>query len=333
MKPNVVNLPEGTRVVSGAVDDTMAYAVLTWAHSLSAHGNTRPHLIIGYLDGLLSGRNRNTLTLALDFLSISHEFVLLDRDDRFIQQGHISPTTFTKFQLADLIPIEHVWIDIDTVATSGWEDIFSEIASAPSRAKLVVSERGEVATGVQGSGQQSSELAFNAGVLGWPARPRIPWSKALDELDLTETQEQYLFNALYANHLITVSERFNALTYRYDRVDPQHRPFITHYAGAHKPWHLPRRYSRTCMGHHCPWSLWFEEEQRMLHHLQRFEHLDDIIRLQEEALRSGSWGLAGNQRGRALLHVLRILGPLGWVPLFLAKPFRHILPRGTHPIH
>ena len=123
----------GIPIVSGAVDDGMAYAVLPWAYSLHTRASTPPHFVIGFLEGSLSAGNREALRSALEFLSISHEFVLLEPDARFIRQGHISPTTFTKFQLADLLTGQHVWIDIDTVSTPGWDDIFPK-SLAPRQA-------------------------------------------------------------------------------------------------------------------------------------------------------------------------------------------------------
>jgi len=323
----------GTPIVSGAVDDGMAYAVLPWAYSLHTRASTPPHFVIGFLEGSLSAGNREALRSALEFLSISHEFVLLEHDARFIRQGHISPTTFTKFQLADLLPGQHVWIDIDTVATPGWDDIFSEISGAPSTAHLIVAARGDQAQALPATTAQPSNLAFNAGVLGWPARRRIPWSGALDDAHIVETQEQSLFNTLYGKHLFTVSERFNTLTYRYDRVDYSELPLITHYAGAHKPWHVPRRFSRACLRHHCPWSLWFQVEKELLAKLETYGKPLEVARLRSEALRSGDFGLSGGQRGRALLHILSFLGPFGWIPVVLAKPFRRFIPRGTHPLH
>lgn len=333
MNPTARKLAPNRPVVAGAVDDDMAYAVLPWAYSLQTRASKPPHFVIGFLKGRLTDQNRQVLGSALTFLSISHEFVTLEPDARFIRQGHISPTTFTKFQLADFLPGRHVWIDIDTVATAGWDDIFSEISAAPANANLIVAARGDQAAAMPDKPEKSSELRFNAGVLGWPSRKRFAWSAALDNAEIMDTQEQYLFNTLYGDHLCVISERFNTLTYRYDQVDSSKLPFITHYAGAHKPWHVSRRFSRECLRHQCPWSLWFEVEKELLAKLGEFENHNETLRLQTEALASGHFRLSGNQRGRAMLHVLRALGPFGWLPVLLAKPFRKLIPRGTHPLH
>lgn len=326
-------LPPETPVVSGAVDDGMAYALLTWAYSLHNRTGLAPHFVIGFLEGRLSAKKRNTLGSALQHLSISHEFVALPQDSRFIQQGHISPTTFAKFQLADLLSGTHVWIDIDTIATDGWARIFSEISAAPAESKLIVATRDDSARAHSDSPPKPHGLAFNAGVLGWPARHRVPWSGALDSAELVATQEQHLFNTLYDGQIHTVSEKFNTLTYRYDQLDNSDLPFITHYAGAHKPWHVPRQFAPACVRHRCPWSLWFEVEEELLSALDGHEGLPGINALRAEALRSGRLGLSGDQRGRAFLHLLRVLGPAGWLLLAIAKLVTRFIPRGTHPLH
>lgn len=320
-------------LVSGAVDDGMAYAVLPWAYSLDRSAHTPPHFIIGFLEGKLNSRNRQALTAGLSSLSISHDFVELTPDPRFIKQGHISPTTFSKFQLADTIPGPHVWIDIDTVATAGWDQIFSEISQAPRSTALVVAERGHEHTVSTETSRKPSDLAFNAGVLGWPDRERIPWSEALDSAAAVDTQEQYLFNALYSGRFHRVSERFNALSYHYDTVDQMSLPLIAHFAGAHKPWHLPRRFAQLCTRYHCPWGLWFEVEQELLGKLAGSADLRDIRRLRREGLRSGRWSSARDHRGRMLLHVLRMLGPFGWALVVVSQPLKKLVPRGTHPLH
>ncbi len=320
-------------LVVGATDDTMAYPVLVWAHSLHVCASQAPHLIIGYFSGLLSENNASLLARALSHLGVSHEFRQLPLDNRFISQGYISPTTFAKFLLADTIAEQHVWIDIDTVATPGWNSIFSFIQNAPQSARLIVAERGDRSPPQEGLPTKPSDLLFNAGVLGWPARPRIPWSAALDTLEVVETQEQYLFNTLYANHLSRMPEAYNTLTYRYVSFRGVTVPYIVHYAGAHKPWHMPRRFTPLSLRAQSPWSLWFEAEKSMLERMASSSDLGHVIDLQQKALRSGFIGTSRDYSGRKVLRLLHQLGPLGWLLVAAARPFARFIPRGTHPLN
>jgi lipopolysaccharide biosynthesis glycosyltransferase len=269
----------------------------------------------------------------LTYLGISHEFLELASDTRFITQGHISPTTFTKFLLADEIRELNVWIDVDTVATEGWDTIFALIAQSPEAVKLVVAERGNSSSGNPKKVAKPSDLLFNAGVLGWPERPRLPWSDQLDLAEIVETQEQFLFNSLYALHITQIPETYNTLTYRRDHFKDTAPPFILHYAGAHKPWHMPRRFSRVCTSYRCPWSLWFHAEKALLDAVARSPHVNEVEELKNQALTSGVIGKSRDYSGRALLQKLQRMGIMGWVLVFLAKPFSRWIPRGTHPLH
>jgi lipopolysaccharide biosynthesis glycosyltransferase len=320
-------------LVVGAIDDNMVYPVLVWAFSLHAAASTPPHIVIGFLEGHLSERNRKVVGKVLTYLGIGHEFLELASDSRFITQGHISPTTFTKFLLADQIAELNVWIDVDTVATEGWDSIFDSIAQSQEEVKLVVAERGNRGSGSSKKLQKPSDLVFNAGVLGWPARPRLPWSEQLDSVEMTETQEQFLFNSLYASHIAKVPETYNTLTYRRDHFRDTAPPFILHYAGAHKPWHMPRRFSPVCTSYRCPWSLWFDAEEDMLDAVARSPHVNEVEELKNHALTSGAIGKSRDYSGRKLLRTLQRMGIMGWVLVFAAKPFSRWIPRGTHPLH
>ena len=320
-------------LVVGAIDDNMVYPVVVWAFSLHRGASTAPHIIIGFLSGHLSESNRGVVGKGLTYLGISHQFLELASDTRFITQGHISPTTFTKFLLADEITELNVWIDVDTVATEGWDSIFTLIAQSPEEAKLVVAERGNSSSGNPKKVTKPSDLVFNAGVLGWPERPRLPWSEQLDSVEMAETQEQFLLNSLYASHLAQIPESYNTLTYRKDHVRDTAPPFIVHYAGAHKPWHMPRRFSPVCTSYRCPWSLWFDAEENMLGAIAHSPHINEVQELKNQALTSGAIGKSRDYSGRALLKTLQTLGFLGWVLIVVAKPFSRWIPRGTHPLH
>lgn len=325
--------PARKKIVVGAIDDKMVYPVLVWAHSLHTTATSPPHFVIGFLEGLLSEHNQSSVTRILTHLGVSHEFMKLGSDSRFISQGHISPTTFTKFLLADAIRGLNVWIDVDTVATQGWDTIFDLVAGSPAEAKLVVAERGRDAVSHAGAIRKPSDLLFNAGVLGWPARPRISWSDQLDKVDVVETQEQYLFNSLYASHVTWIPEEFNTLTYRRDHLRNGPPPFIIHYAGAHKPWHLPRRFSRVCSSYGCPWSAWFDAEKELMSDIHGSALAGGVLELKKQALTLGTVHKSRAYSGRAFLGILQNVGVLGWIVILLAKPFSRCIPRGTHPLH
>lgn len=326
-------LPDGHYVVAGALDDNMVYPAIVWAYSLSKTASRPIHFIVGYLSGSLSNENKESLEKVLSAIGVSSHFIELGHDPLFIAQGHISPTTFTKFLLADLIEQMNVWVDIDITATNGWDDIFDLIDLSPKESLLTVAERHHGTGGRSEQSLSDGRMIFNAGVLGWPNRKRLPWREALRNTEVLTTQEQFLFNSLYSGFLHLVSERFNALSYHYATVEPRKSPYLIHFAGAHKPWHLPRRFSKLCTKHQCPWSLWFSAEDSMLRDAIPKAIIEDVESLQKTALHSGTTPRGRAHRGRRFLRLLVLIGPLGWLLVFLMAPFRQLIPQGTHPLH
>ena len=322
------------RVVTGATDDTMVYGLLVWASSLVQAAAEPFHLVVAYFSGTLSPDNIDTIDEVLAELNQEHSFLELTPDQRFVSQGHISPTTFTKFLIADTIPSAHLWIDVDTVVTQGWDELFRVVSTTSPSYDLVVAERGDRGTPRDpGTVVAPSDLAFNAGVLGWPATPRKNWAHQLERVGDVPTIEQFVFNTLYAESCQRVPESFNTLTYRFDSLRGRELPRIIHYAGAHKPWQLPRRFSRLCMEHQCPWSQWFVAETLFLQALSNAEVLDRVSDLKHKALSSGRMSWQRDHSGVRLLRLLSVLGPLGWILVLAAKPLSRWIPRGTHPLH
>ena len=317
------NTAKPGRHVVCAIDAQMVYGLAVVMSSLQRTATEPFRLTIGYLAGTLPESDRNYLARVMDHLGIPHVFSDLGNDPRFITQGHISPTTFAKFLLADQNSNAHLWLDADTVALPGWNSIFGLLDSPTPQQGLLVAERGADKQG----------LPFNAGVLGWPAGTRRDWSSRLNDLELVDTQEQYLFNELYAPTAKTVSERYNALTYRIDRIPENNPPYIIHYAGAHKPWHVPRSLTKRCVDYGCPWSAWFAAEADFLHALHDPALLAETRRRQRQALRAGKVRWQRDHSGLIFLRILVTLGPLGRVLVGLLAPLASRAPRGTHPLH
>jgi len=322
--------PHLIRRVVCAVDSQMVYGLSILLSSLrnTSHGDFS--LTIGYLGERLSEDDRAFLQQVTDKLDIDTEFLPLPDRDIFISQGHISPTTFAKFLIGDHYPTPHVWIDADTVALAGWDQLFDEVTSCSIHEGLVVAERGSISSGQQ---RKPSDLPFNAGVLGWPAGDRRDWETPLGSLAVVDTQEQFLFNELYAPTARRVSEKFNLLTYRVDSLDPNDMPYIIHFAGAHKPWHLRRDLANACLDHQCPWAAWFEAEQDLHSMLNNTSLGEELRRRQRDALRTGTVRLRRDHSGYNFLRLLTSLGPVAPFVVNVLRLLKQWVPRGTHPIH
>lgn len=318
------------RHVVCAVDSQMVYGLTVLLSSLRNTSHEDFSLTIGYLGERLSQNDRDFLQQVTDKLEIDTEFLPLPDRDIFISQGHISPTTFAKFLLGDQYPTPHVWIDADTIALAGWDQLFDEVTACSTDEGLVVAERGSNSSSQQG---KPSDLPFNAGVLGWPEGNRRDWETPLASLEEVETQEQFLFNELYASTARRVSEKFNLLTYRVDSLHPNEMPHIIHYAGAHKPWHLRRDLDKACLDHHCPWSAWFEAERKLLDRLKMTPLGNELERRQKVALTTGTIRLRRDHSGYNFLRLLTGLGPAAPIVINVLRLLKQWIPRGTHPVH
>ena len=322
--------PHLIRHVVCAVDSQMVYGLSILLSSLRTTSHGDFSLTIGYLGERLSDDDRAFLQQVTDNLEIYTEFLPLPDRDIFIAQGHISPTTFAKFLLGDHYPSPHVWIDADTVGLAGWDQLFDELTACSTGEGLVVAERGSNSS-IQR--RKPSDLPFNAGVLGWPACDRRDWETPLGSLAAVDAQEQFLFNELYASTARRVSEKFNLLTYRVDSLDPSNMPYIIHYAGAHKPWHLRRDLADACIYHQCPWAAWFEAEQRLHAQQGNTAFGRELQRRQKVALKAGTVRLRRDHSGYNFLRLLTGLGPVASIVINVLRLLKQWVPRGTHPIH
>lgn len=314
-----------------AIDSQMTYGLAVLFSSLARTASTRFHVTVGYLAETLSPQDRRFLASLSDTLHLPLTFLPLPSNPLFITQGHISPTTFAKFLLADAIPEAHLWIDADAVALPGWDQVFESIHAATPKKGLVVAARGK--DNDRPRSQEGEGLRFNAGVLGWPAGARRDWLTPLAVMEDVATQEQALFNQLYGDSAQTVSEAFNTLTYRLERLIPSQLPAIIHFAGAHKPWHLPRQLKHVCMEYRCPWAAWFDAEAELADMLTNNPLLEHLTHYQRLARKTGRFSWRRDHTGLRLAKTLALMGPLAPIAVRLLRLVAQWVPRGTHPLH
>ena len=308
----------------------MSYALAILLSSLEKTRSAPFQVTIGFLEGTLRESDRAFLREVCSHLKIRMNFLPLENRKVFITQGHISPTTFAKFLLADVVEGPHLWIDADTIALPGWDGIFSDILACTEEEGLVVAARGSHSSE---NWSQPSGLPFNAGVLGFPGGAKREWETPLSSLRSVDTQEQFLFNQLYAETAVRVSENYNLLTYRVDSLSSDNMPFIIHFAGAHKPWHLRRDLIAPCKSHHCPWSEWFSAEEDFLATTAGISLRNDMMLRQNSALSAGKIRLRRDHSGYVFLRSLQGLGPAARRVTLLLGLLKQWIPRGTHPIH
>ncbi len=293
--------------VALAVDDRMVYGFLVLAQTIARLGSPQPRLVVGFFTGELSAQNQDLLSEYLSWLKIEHQWVESEPHSLFTERRHLTITTFSKFVLADALQRPHLWLDIDTIVRPGWDDIFQTINHPPSAGGLVVAEK-IVSPHTRFDG-------FNAGVLGWTGKPRKQWVERLAALpEKRFSSEQYLFNTLYGDDVITVPSSYNFLSSWHQELARSAEPRILHYSGPLKPWHLPRRHVRAWQSINPTWNFWFEAEDEFLRELSSSPLHPKIVREQRRALFSARLHTGKGAFAGWILRSLAVAGPLG-IPL------------------
>lgn len=310
-------------LVTCAIDDEMVFPILVWAYSLKTTSNGPLKILIGYFSGHLGQHNRDLISIAFEQLNIDHAFREVPFDTRFRGERYVPVTSMARLALADSISGLHLWIDVDTVASEGWDDLFSLVRNSPPESKLTVAARNG------NNGRRSSR--FNAGVLGWPARSRIRWETRM--VNRPQDNDQDILNYIYKDAIFQIPARYNSIARHHDNFQESGPPEIIHYAGPKKPWHMPRRFVSLCLDYQCPWAFWFKKESEMLAEMKASQHFEKIKQLQIKSLSLVAGFGATGDRSLHPLKALQFLGFLGWLLIYLLKPFRSFLPRGSHPFH
>jgi len=269
-------------VVMG-IDDNAVYATAVLWKSLQGSARTSFQIVLGYLDGDLLPRNLEILAAVAAALGIELESRPYVADKRFVPQRHVSSSTFLKFLLFDDVEGPLLWLDADIVAFDGWDEIFEDAISLAGPNQLVVARK-----------PRGNNRTFNAGVLGFPGeRDRGLWKKSelLAAPESSFALEQDIFNAIYGDGCMRISESFNFLSLWEPSLDliPSDIRFL-HYAGPVKPWHLAGHLLQACVKARCSWSPWFVAQQK-LHADSSLDHLAEQLQSQRElaAKTFGDW--------------------------------------------
>lgn len=301
-----------TRRVAVAVDDNMVYALLVMLHSLQTTKTQPFSVLIGYFPGKLSPKNQTLIRACGDHWGLDFELQELVPHPLFTERRHLTITTFSKFVIADQWKDQHLWIDIDTVARPGWDDMFSHIEGAGSKYSLVVAGKLD--------GPHTRFDGFNAGVLGWTQSPRKDWVPALASLpEKRFSSEQHLFNTLYRDSFLPVDVRFNFLSSWHTNTEELARASIVHFSGPIKPWHLSRRHAVSWQKVNASWALWFEAEKAMLSSAAPTPLRRQINAAKRQALFSGRLHMGKGALAGAIMKILAVAGPFGTPLVWLIR--------------
>ena len=302
---NTASVADGrANTVTMALDDHMVYAFCVLAHSLTTTKRAPFELVVGFFAGKLSPKNQVLIRAFLDSLSISYDLRELEPNPLFTERRHLTMTTFSKFVLSDHIDKAHLWLDIDTIVRSGWDQVFQEISSAPHPTQLVVAK--------MLPGPHTRFSGFNAGVLGWTSAPRALWEPELAEMpEKRFSSEQYLFNTLYGETAHQIDTSYNFLSSWFRNEKELGKAKVIHYSGPIKPWHLARRHRKSWLLVNQSWEYWFSAEDSLQRSLTSTHLGPHLKRATKEALFSGRLHTGKGALAGWVMRALSLLGPFG----------------------
>ena len=292
------------RIVALALDDNMVYAFFVLVHSLTSNAKQPFSLIVGHFSGRLAAKNQALIQEFAILMNIPCELRELTPNPLFTERRHLTITTFSKFVISDAVTEPHLWIDLDTVAREGWDEFFDHLHGAPKDAALVVVEKLQ--------SPHTRFEGFNAGILGWTAKPRADWLPALASLpEKRFSSEQFLFNTLYADSAHAIDVKFNFLSSWHAHATELERSAIIHYSGPIKPWHLAPRHRKAWAGINPSWQYWYASESRLLDDLKDSALERPVNQLRRQALFSGRLHTGKGALAGWVMRFLAVAGPLG----------------------
>lgn len=290
--------------VALALDDNMVYAFFVLVHSLVRNAWHPFSLKVGFFTGRLSALHQGLILEFGQQLEIPLTLRELSPHPLFTERRHLTITTFSKFVISDEVPEPHLWIDLDTVARSGWDEFFECLYSAPKSSGLVVAEKLQ--------SPHTRFEGFNAGVLGWTSKARADWLPALASLpEKRFSSEQYLFNTLYKDSAHPIDVKFNFLSSWHAHRKEMERSAIIHYSGPVKPWHLARRHRSAWNSINPSWDYWFDAEESLLAEIRNTSLESSLVTLRRKALFSGRLHTGKGALAGWVMRFLAVAGPLG----------------------
>ena len=304
-------------VVALALDDNMVYAFFVLVHSLVTNAAKPFSLVVGHFMGRLAPQHQALIRDFATQLGVPLDLRELSPNPLFTERRHLTITTFSKFVISDEVAQPHLWIDLDTIARQGWDEFFVHLYSAPESAGLVVAEKLQ--------SPHTRFEGFNAGILGWTAKPRAEWLPALASLpEKRFSSEQFLFNTLYADSAHAIDVKFNFLSSWHAQSKELERSAIIHYSGPIKPWHLVPRHRKAWEGINPSWSYWFAGESLLLSKIKDSALEKPLQKLRRQALFSGRLHTGKGALAGWVMRFLAVAGRLGDPVVSLIKRRTHL---------
>ena len=241
------------RVVT-AIDDNYLLPLLVTAFSAKKNSVNDFEIIIGYDRNKLSALNREIISTCFEIFEIPYQLKSFNLRPDFMDNSHISATTFVRLLMFDSFGGNVLWLDVDLICLPKWDEIFTEYAEG-LQSTLVFGARefiGAHEWKIASSNNSAIKLMgkdyFNTGVMLincdlWKANniPNI-WPVLLNDYNKFGFQfsDQCIINYACIDDYKTLPSIYNSLAPNQVR-NRIANPRILHFAGGFKPWQFTKR--------------------------------------------------------------------------------------------
>jgi lipopolysaccharide biosynthesis glycosyltransferase len=239
-------------IVSG-IDDNYVYPFLIMLNSARKNTLRKLNVSLGYNTNSLSSQSKKKVTKIARVLGTDINWIELNFNlETNIPTGsHITEASYFRLLLADNLPETFLWLDSDIILFENWDSIFefndhnlSETIAFAVQDPIVVEEHDfkESNSAVRLAGKNY----FNAGVV--IIDPKLWRNNQLDVIwknlisDYSKLgfmfQDQDILNYVLLGKTKMIPLPYNHLVTR-TQASYETYPYIAHFAGAIKPWHIP----------------------------------------------------------------------------------------------
>jgi len=244
------------RVVT-AVDDNYLLPLLVMAFSAKKNSIDDFEIIVGYDKNRLSASNREIISKCFEIFEIPHQLESFSLSADFVDNRHISATTFLRLLMFDSIYGNVLWLDVDLICLPEWDEIFTEYAAEMERNIICAAKNNLdypeeiLATTNNMALQVMGENYFNTGVALvncdlW-RREKIdknwPYLHSNYEEFGFQFSDQCIINFACVDYYKILSSKYNSLAATQKR-NPIEGRRILHFAGWFKPWQFTKYGSR-----------------------------------------------------------------------------------------
>jgi lipopolysaccharide biosynthesis glycosyltransferase len=166
----------------------------------------------------------------------------------------------------------------------------------------------------------------------WNTDKRPQWRNIAENLPRQRaSSDQVIFNTIYGSFFLDLPGEFNWLAYQANDSEKKNQPYLVHYAGPYKPWHLHPSLYKYCAMDKCTWYPYHETIREIL---EKDELKIQIAKWHKKSMLEGQANFGGAATFKSLLSPLYRVPVLAKLLVSALRLARGLFPpQDFHPIH